>query len=269
VALFVHAIDILLVAIIFYKILSVIRGTRAWRILWAIILFVFALFLSKALHLDTLRWVLDKATLLGPVALVILLLPELRQALESFGKLGGWTERLGAFDSKTASQTIEEIVAAVTEMSAGRVGALIVVEQAANLDEIVNNGVRLDAKVSAPLLSSVFYGANPLHDGAVVIRRDTVVAAACRLPLSENSRLDSTLHMRHRAAVGVTESLDCLSIVVSEERGVISIATNGKLKRLANPMELRETLNRELRNKEEEEEAARKARAAKSRRRRK
>jgi diadenylate cyclase len=224
-----------------------VRGTRAWRILGGIVIFVLGLWLSNVLKLSTLHWLLDKATLLGPVALVILLLPELRQALEGFGKLGKFTERLSGGELHVEAKSIEEIVAAVTEMAAARVGAIIVLERVGSLDEIIGNGVRLDARVSAPLLNSVFYMGNPLHDGAAIIRGDHVVAAACRLPLSESSKIDSMLHMRHRAAVGVTESLDCMAIVVSEERGVISIASDGKLRRLGSHIELREILNKEFR----------------------
>jgi diadenylate cyclase len=243
----ISAIDVLLVAYLVYKLLSMIRGTRAWRILGGIVIFVLALWLSSTLHLHTLYWLLDKATLLGPVALVILLLPELRQALEGFGKLGKFTEKLSGYELHTEAKSIEEIVAAVTEMAAARVGALIVLERVGSLDEVIGNGVRLDARVSAPLLNSVFYTGNPLHDGAAIIRGDIVVAAACRLPLSESSKIDSMLHMRHRAAAGVTESVDCLAIVVSEERGVISIASEGRLRRLGSHIELREILNKEFR----------------------
>lgn len=242
----IHVIDILLVAFIIYKILSIIKGTQGLRILAGIATFVLALYVSKWLELYTLNWLLDKATLLGPVALVILLLPELRQALEGLGKLGLWPDKLVASDSHSATHTIEEVVAAAAELSADRVGALIVFERNANLDDIIEKGIRLDAVVSAPLLNSLFYGANPLHDGAAIIRGNRVVAAACRLPLSESSRLDSTAHMRHRAAVGVTESIDALSVVVSEERGTISYSVGGHLKRVANPVELREAMVREL-----------------------
>lgn len=248
----IHAVDILLVAFIIYKILSIIKGTQGIRILAGIATFVLALYLSKWLELNTLNWLLDKATLLGPVALVILLLPELRQALEGLGKLGLWPDRLVASDTHSATHTIEEVVAAVAELSAERVGALIVFERTANMDEIIEKGIKLDAVVSAPLINSLFYGANPLHDGAAIVRGDRVVAAACRLPLSESSRLDSTAHMRHRAAVGVTESIDALSVVVSEERGTISYALNGRLHRVSTPAELREVMVRELQSPEPE-----------------
>jgi len=263
----IHVIDVLLVAFIIYKILSIIKGTQGIRILAGIATFVLALYLSKWLELNTLNWLLDKATLLGPVALVILLLPELRQALEGLGKLGLWPDRLVASDTHSATHTIEEVVAAVAELSAERVGALIVFERTANMDDIIEKGIKLDAVVSAPLINSMFYGANPLHDGAAIIRGDRVVAAACRLPLSESSRLDSTAHMRHRAAVGVTESIDAFSVVVSEERGTISYAVNGRLQRVSTPAELREAMVRELQTPESEKLVSkvrsRKRRAAK------
>lgn len=242
----VHVFDILLVAYLNYRLLSLTRGSRAWRILGGIVAFVLLLVVSSFLKLQTLNWILDKATLLAPVALVILLLPELRQALEGVGKLGFWPKRLAAMESNTDPKTIDAIVQAAAELASASVGALVVIEREASLDEIISNGVRLDAQVSAPLLGTIFYSQNPLHDGAAVVRGNSLVAAACRLPLSESPGLDRTLHMRHRAAVGVTEQNDCVSVVVSEERGTISVAMEGTLK-VVSLAELRNVLNRELR----------------------
>lgn len=239
---FLNLIDILLVAYVLYRVLALIRSTRAWRILGGIIIFVLALFISDYLQLRTLHWLLDKATLLAPVALVILLLPELRQTLEGFAKLGWWPERLGS-DSHSGANTVEEIVAAVAEMASSNVGALIVVERGTKLDDVAANGVQLNAQVSAPLLGSIFFEGNPLHDGAAIIREDQVIAAACRLPLSEDTRLDHHLHMRHRAGLGISEQADCVVIIVSEERGTISVAVDGKLKTLAGHEELRQLMN--------------------------
>jgi diadenylate cyclase len=251
-----HVIDILLVAYLIYRVLLLVRGSRAWRIVWGIVIFIVLLLMSRALQLTALSAILQSATVLGPVALVILLLPELRQALEGIGKVGTITRRLGSDAPNLEAHTVEEMVAAVTEMAASNVGALIVVEKGAPLEDIVANGVRLDAEVSSPLLGSIFYEGNPLHDGAAVVRANKIVAAACRLPLSESMRLDKTLHMRHRAAVGVTEQLDCLAIVVSEERGVIRVSSEGRLRTIGSPGELREVLNRELRGVTEEEKPA-------------
>lgn len=238
-------VDILLVSYVIYRLLALIRGQRAWRILGGVLVFIVVLIASKALDMRALHWLMDKASILGPVALVILLLPELRQALEGFGKLGFWPQR-APVETQTEARTVEELVAACAELAASRTGALIVVERGAPLEDVVGNGVTLDSMVSAALLGSIFYGTNPLHDGAVVIRDRRIVAAACRLPLSDNPRIDPLLHMRHRAAMGVTEQMDCVAIVVSEERGTISFVADGHLKGVTT-QELREELNRELR----------------------
>lgn len=242
--------DILVVAFVIYRLFLLVRGPRAWRIVVAVIMFVVLLGVTRAIGFFEFHWLLDKAALLGPVALVILLLPELRQGLEGFGKLAAQPLKLGMNETKTDSRTMEEIVAAVTELAAGSVGALIIVERSTNLDDVASNGVPLQANVSAPLLVSIFYEGNPLHDGAVIVRKEKIVAAACRLPLSESSRLAQNVHMRHRAAVGITEATDALAIVVSEERGTISYALEGNLRRLTSHIELREVLNREIRAEE-------------------
>lgn len=252
----VNVVDILLVAILIYQLLNLIKGTRAVRIVLGIVVFILLEGMSSLLHLDALNYLLDKAALLGPVALVILFFPELRQTLENVGGVGGFLPQF--VESTIEAKTIEELVAAMAELASQSTGALIVVERGAPLTEIVDNGVVLDAKISAPLLGSIFYEKNPLHDGAVVIRGDKAVAAACRLPLSESSRLDKHVHMRHRAAVGVTEAQDCVALVVSEERGTMSIATDGRLERISSVGELRERLNFELRGEVMGEKAARK-----------
>lgn len=246
--------DILVVAFVIYRLFLLVRGPRAWRIVTAVIMFVLLLAISRGLKFYELNWILDKAALLGPVALVILLLPELRQGLEGLGKLGTEAlqplQKLGRNDARTELRVIEEIVLAVTELAAGSVGALIVIERENTLEEIASNGVLLNATVSAPLLVSIFYEGNPLHDGAVIVRKDKIVSAASRLPLSESSRLAQNVHMRHRAAVGITEASDALAIIVSEERGTISYAIEGNLRRLGSHTELREVLNKEVRGEE-------------------
>lgn len=247
-----NAVDILIVTYVLYRLFMLVRGSRAQRIVLGIAIFVLILAVSNMLGLKTLGWLLDKATILGPVALVILFLPELRQAIEGFGRLRvgklqlQFIPKFGAA-APTEAHTIEQIVAAVAELAAESTGALIVIERGAPLEEIAANGVVVNARVSAPLLGSIFYEGNPLHDGAVIIRGDTIVSAACRLPLSDSNRLSQNVHMRHRAGVGVTEQLDCISIIVSEERGSISYAKEGRLRKLTNHHELRDFLNRELR----------------------
>lgn len=246
-------IDILVVTFVIYRLLKLLvrgtmRGTRTWRIVLGLFSYVALLVVSARIGLKTISWLLEKGIILGPVALVILFLPEIRQALENFGKL--WPS-LGGTRSHAESRTIEEIVAAVTELAAANMGALIVIERATPLDEYVANGTNLNADVTPALLNAIFYEGNPLHDGAAIIKQDSIVAAACRLPLSESTRLDRRLHMRHRAGVGITESTDAVCVIVSEERGAISVAMEGRLKRLASHMELREILKRELRGEEQ------------------
>ena len=250
----VQIVDVLVVAYIVYRLLLLVRGTRAWRILFGIVVFVLGLWASEALRLNTLHWILDKATLLGPVALAILFLPELRQAIEGLTKFRFFPQGLvtGTSEVDLDQREIEEIVAAVGELAEDHVGALIVVEKDARLEEVAASGTPLGAVVTKTLLLSIFYGENPLHDGAAMIRGERVIAAACRLPLSESSRLDTTLHMRHRAAVGITEATDAISIVVSEERGTVSVAQEGKLRRMSGLAELRGLLRAELTKADEE-----------------
>jgi diadenylate cyclase len=257
--LIVTAIDILIVAFIIYKLLMMVRGTRGWRILLGLLVFTVALTVSDVLHLETLHWILEKATLLGPVALVILFLPELRQALEGLTRLGIFPESVteAGHEKNLDRASVEEIVGAVSEMARDRVGAIIVIETGAHMDDIADNGVKLNAKITTSLLGSVFYGQNPLHDGAVIIRGDHILAAACRLPLSESNRISRNMHMRHRAAVGVTESHDAIALVVSEERGTINVSQDGQLTPINNSAELREFLIR-CTTKEEEPEPPKK-----------
>lgn len=234
-------VDILLVSFINYRILVLIRGPRAWRMVVGALVFVLLLLFSKIVHLFAVEFILEKALVLAPVAVVILLLPELRRALEGFGKLGAWGPRIAAFENASEYKTVDQIVEACSVLATQHVGALIVIERGAPLSEIEENGVPVDAKITAALLESIFYEGNPLHDGAAIIRGDRVVCAACRLPFSENPELSKSLHMRHRAAVGITEVRDCVAIVVSEERGTISYVSEGNLRRVS-PDELRDLL---------------------------
>ncbi len=240
-------VDVIVVAYLTYRLLLLVRGTRAWRILGGIAIYLIVWFVSGQVGLDTLHFILDRALVLGPVALVILLLPELRSALEGFGKLGFWPERLGGGEDMPQAMTIEEIVGACAELSAGNTGALMVIERSRKLPEIEREGVLVDARVTAPLICNLFFDKSPLHDGAAMIRGDRVVSAACRLPLSE-TKLPPHMHLRHQAAVGITESTDAIAIVVSEERGTISVAMDGRIRDSVSPADLRDLLNKTLRD---------------------
>ncbi len=236
--------DVLLVAYLAYRLLLLVRGSRAWRILIGTFIYVVVWLVSGVLGLKTLHFILDRALILGPVALVILLLPELRQALEGVGKLG-FLPDLGGGRERTRARTIEEVVAGVAELSASSLGALIVIERSKKLAEIENSGYSFDAIVSAPTINQVFFNKSPFHDGAAIIRGDRIVAVACQLPLTEQ-RLPGHLHLRHRAAVGVTEHTDAIVIVVSEERGTISVAMDGRIREALGAGELRDLLRQSL-----------------------
>ncbi len=233
--------DVLIVAYLVYRLLLLVRGTRAWRVMGGIMIYLALWFFSGQFGLRTLHFILDKALLLGPVALVILFLPELRSAIEGFGKLGFWPVRFGKNENEITLKAIKELVSAVTQLSQTRTGALIVIERQRQLSDRTRTGVMLDAQLNAPLLLSIFFANNPLHDGAVILRGDRILAAGCTLQLSE-SPMKPHMHLRHRAALGIAEETDAVSIVVSEERGIISIAHDGKLKEGIDASELQEDL---------------------------
>jgi diadenylate cyclase len=240
-------VDVALVAYLIYRLLLMVRGSRAWRIIGGVVIYLVLWFVTDVLELQTIHFLLEKGLVLGPVALVILLLPELRSAIEGFGKLGFWPDRLGGGEEDVSTKVIDEIVDAVSDLATTQTGALIVIERSKTMPEIEANGVPIHANVSATLLESLFYGAHPLHDGAVMIRGKSIVAAACQLPMSD-SALRPHMHMRHRAAVGATESTDAISIVVSEERGSISVAMDGRIREDLSPTQLRDLLSQQLRS---------------------
>lgn len=248
----VNVIDILLVAYLIWRLLKLVRGTRAWRILIGVLIFVGALVGSEMLGLRTLHWLLDKAALLGPVALVILFLPELRQTIEGFAKFGGIGDRLVGSYIRTDSDALTEIGDAAFELGKTKTGALIVIEGNTALDEVITSGVPMNSEITSALLQTVFQTGSPLHDGAVVIRNDRIAAAACTLPLSANPAIQAVYHMRHRAGVGITEQSDALVIVVSEERGAVSLAKAGSLTTMSSPEALREALVEHLVQPEED-----------------
>jgi diadenylate cyclase len=239
------AIDVLAIAWLLYRLLLLAKGTRAWQIIGGLAVFVAAVLLSDWLNLYALNWLLRQAFPLGPVAIVILFLPELRQALEQFGRLGFWGKSLGLTakeDMTRVMQTINAVVAAVSTMSVKRIGALLVFERETGLDNIIATGTVINADATSELLSTIFYKGTPLHDGAVIIRGHRVVAAGCTLPLTASPRVDANVHTRHKAALGMSEESDAVVVVVSEETGTISIAVEGKLLRGLRDDTLRERL---------------------------
>ena len=222
-------VDILVVAYLIYRLIMLVKGTRAWQIVTGLFVFVGLLLLSAAAHLTALNWLLQQLVVAGPVAIVILFYPEMRHALEEVGRLGFWGKGFAGLDKENLADMVEEIVRAAESMSLKKIGALIVLEREIGLSDIVDTGDPVDARVKASVLNSIFYPGSPLHDGAVVIRRDRMVAAGCILPLSESRDIGIQVHTRHRAALGITEQSDALVVVVSEERGIISLVFRGKM----------------------------------------
>lgn len=239
-------VDILAIAWLIYRLLLWAKGTRAWQIIWGLLIYFGAVFVTDWLNLVALNWLLRSMFAFGPVALVILFLPELRHALEEFGRPGFWGRSFGLVGEEVLGSMIREVVDAVVAMSSKRIGALVVIERESKLEDVVATGTIVNATVSSTLLQSIFYPGNPLHDGAVVIRSNTVVAAACTLPLTGAPRIEAAVHTRHKAALGMSEESDAIVVVVSEETGTISIAVEGKLVRGFNEQSLQERLRQLL-----------------------
>ena len=223
--------DILLVAAALYWLIMLSKRTRAWKIIWGLLVFLLLVFLTDRLQLHTLNYLLGKFLLLGPVAIVILFYPELRHALENMGKVAGWGTRFALLEQEDITTLIPAVVRCACRMSERQIGALIVIEREDALEDIASTGTRLDATMSEELIASVFNPGGPLHDGAVLVRGTRVIAAGCTLPLSESTQVGTMIHTRHKAALGVAEESDAAVVVVSEETGTISLALEGKLHR--------------------------------------
>jgi diadenylate cyclase len=232
-------VDILLVALIFYGILRLFQGTQAVSLLRGILL-ISLVALIAASRLTAFGWLLRNALPMILVAIPVIFQPELRRALERVGRTGPMLGRGGRED--TTQQVIHEVVRSVEMLSREHTGALIVMEGDTGLKEYIESGQRVDADVSARLLNTIFYSGTPLHDGAVIIRGGQIVAAGCVLPLTSRVLPDSSLGTRHRAAVGITEHGDALTVVVSEETGTISVARNGRIARRLDGQRLRRIL---------------------------
>lgn len=236
-------VDIFLVAVVIYGFIGLFRGTSAFSVLYGIaFLLVAILVVSSMPGLVVLNWLLRNSLSVLSVALLIVFQPELRRAMERIGRIRGLFSRpLGVGDSSNVSRAIGEVARACRRLSERRYGALIVLERETGLQEYLDTGVMIDGVVSAELLLTIFFPNSPLHDSAVVMHGDRVVAAGCVMPLSE-SPMDSQLGTRHRAALGITETTDSVSIIVSEETGTISLANNGRMVRNLDEAKLRKVL---------------------------
>lgn len=238
-------IDILIIAFVFYQLAKVSRETRANPIIKAILLFVAATWISEWLHLNTVNYILSNVLQIGMFAILIIFQPELRSALEKVGRTK-FSNLFSHEDDSRAEDIAHEIAAACAYMSSKRIGALIVLERSTRIGDVIRTGCTVNGDVTADLLINIFIPNTPLHDGAVIIRDGKILAARCILPLTQNPSLSSELGTRHRAAIGLTEGSDAIVVVVSEETGKISIASDGGMSRNYTEETLKKALNKAL-----------------------
>ena len=252
---FIDVIDILLVAILAYQIYKAVRGTNVLRIFWAVIIIYILWQISSLLDMRLMSTILGQFISIGLILLIIVFQPEIRRFLLLVGtktSIGGdsilkrfrfWKSSVS---DKSVTVNLEPNIQACMHMSQSKTGALIVFIRNNELSDIINTGERIDAIVSAPLLEALFFKNSPLHDGAVIVKGNTVVAARCILPVSSNPDIDPNLGLRHRSAIGVSEQLDVISVIVSEETGAISYAVGGEVHHDVTPVQLRRYLEESL-----------------------
>lgn len=243
---FLNVIEILIIAYIVYEIMAWITKTRAWTLLKGLLIIVGFTIASYLLHFDVILWIMGRIATIAVTALIIIFAPELRKALEQLGNKN--IMNIFAFDSKSgddgmSERTVDELINAAFTMSKPKTGALIVIERNENLAYIEKTGILINGIVSSQLLINIFEHNTPLHDGAVLIRGNTIVSATCYLPLSENMRISKDLGTRHRAAIGISEVSDSVTIVVSEETGRVSVAIGGNLIKVNDGEELKKELS--------------------------
>ena len=234
-------VDIILVWFVIYKLINLIKGTKAVQLLKGIIVILLVRVVSEFLGLKTLSWVMQQAINWGFLAIIIVFQPEVRRALEQLGR-GRFFSRSSNTDDEEPEKIVEAIVKATDYMAKRRIGALISIERETGMTDYIETGINLNSKISSELLINIFIPNTPLHDGAVIIQRSTVAAAACYLPLSESPFISKELGTRHRAALGISEVTDSVTVVVSEETGGISLTKNGELHRDLNAEEFKDHL---------------------------
>lgn len=241
----VDVVEILIISFLFYHILLWIKSTRAWNLFKGIVVILIFVVIAAFFQMSTILWIAENTLNVGLIALVVIFQPELRKALENLGDKNIINKLFNlnkAEVKKFSDHTIDELVKAVYAMGKVKTGALIVIEDEILLNEYIRTGIDVDALVSSQLLINIFEKNTPLHDGAIIMRGDRVVSATCYLPLSDSLSLSKDLGTRHRAAVGISEVSDSLTIIVSEETGSVSIALRGQIYRNVEPDFLKEKL---------------------------
>lgn len=228
---FLDIIDIAIVAVCIYKLYMMIKETRAEQLVKGLVIIFIFVKISDSLKLYTVNWVLENMMTALAIMIIVVFQPELRKILETIGRSNILTKSFADIRGEKVDKCVEEIVHAVFSLSRQKIGALIIFERSTGLGDVVETGTVLNSAISSELLINIFIPNTPLHDGAVVIKNDTIKAAACFLPLSTEQFISKELGTRHRAAIGMSEKSDCLALIVSEETGGISIAEHGKINR--------------------------------------
>nr|WP_243201546.1 diadenylate cyclase CdaA [Fusibacter sp. A1] len=223
--------DILIIAFLFYKFLMLVKETRAEQLIKGLIVILIVWKLSEWAELRMVNFLIKNMMTLGLVALIIVFQPELRRALEYIGRSKFLRKSISDIMEEEMDQMLSEIVEAVVSLASTKTGAIIAIERETGLNEVVHTGVKIDAFITAEIIKNIFFHNAPLHDGAIVIKKNRITAASCLLPLTHSTTLSNDLGTRHRAALGLVERSDAMVIVVSEETGVISLAMDGKLSR--------------------------------------
>lgn len=243
-------IDMTIVAYVFYKLYQLIKETRAEQLVKGIVILLLATKASEIMQLHVVNWILRNTMTVGMIALLIVFQPELRRVLEYLGRTK-FIVKSAIDDTLNVDVIVEEVVQAVTSLSRQKIGALLVFERETGINDIIQTGTMMDAKVTRQLLINIFIPNTPLHDGAVVIKGGRIMAAGCFLPLTENKFLNKELGTRHRAGLGISERSDCVSLIVSEETGNVSMAQNGKLYKELSEESIRTFLLKALRKEED------------------
>lgn len=228
------AFDILIIAVLIYYVLKLLRGTRAMQTLIAVLLLVVLYQGARWAQFEMVEWLLDTLLPYVAIALIVLFQPEIRRALDRFGR----TLTMSRFSSGDSAASYDDVVLAASYFSQNRTGALIAFERDMGLRTYIESGIPLDASLSYDLLLAIFHPGSPLHDGAVILQGTRIAAAACFLPLTLNTMVSNQLGTRHRAAIGVTEESDAVVVVVSEQTGAISLATAGNIESGLTPEQL-------------------------------
>ena len=226
--------DVLILAILIYQVIKLVMHTRSNSLFKGIAVVLVMAWLASALHLNAVSWLLTQIISMGLLFIVILFQPEFRRGLEQIGRSKMMRRLIGLPNRQNperVEENVTEIVRAMNNMARKKIGALIVVERHTGLGDVIESGTVVDAQISQPLIENIFEPNTPLHDGAMVIRNRRIEAAACILPLSEDPTISRDLGTRHRAAIGITETTDAVSLIVSEETGIISMAREGRLTR--------------------------------------